>query len=426
MSEVHLPHQHSDEGTMRELQESVETIGSFQTVADVFKQLSDSSRVRIFWLLCHCEECVIDLSAMVGMSSPAVSHHLRQLRESGLLVSRRVGKEVYYRAAENEQAQLLHRMIERTMEISCPEEESKAATGAPHLPPLDAEVYEGGGTSEQIETIRAVHDYLTQHLDSRTTIDELSRRFLMNPSTMKALFKSVYGSSLASHIREHRMQHAAKLLLEGDENVAQVARADARRLQFVNDSEQAFQLPGRRFKPHREGDVVGHGLQVAAQVTVLVDAPDQVYGQFHLALGKVAEPQLLDQVLLQRPSLGQEDRALLVVLRVVIDTAFIGRGVVFTQILVDRNLLGLFLVLGSTILFLQHDIVFDLLFDTLFELHGGQFQQLDHLYLLRRELLLKRQYLFLINSHIGSKLRIVQHSEFGLFIYRVSGFSKVV
>ena len=110
---------------------------------------------------------------------------MRQLRESGLLVSRRVGKEVYYRAAENEQAQLLHRMIERTMEISCPEEESKAVAAAPHLPPLDAEVYEGGGTSEQIETIRAVHDYLTQHLSSRVTIDELSRMFLMNPSTMK-------------------------------------------------------------------------------------------------------------------------------------------------------------------------------------------------------------------------------------------------
>ena len=56
MSEVKLPHDHSDESAMRELQESVETIGSFQTVADVFKQLSDSSRVRIFWLLCHCEE----------------------------------------------------------------------------------------------------------------------------------------------------------------------------------------------------------------------------------------------------------------------------------------------------------------------------------------------------------------------------------
>ena len=65
MSEVHLPHQHSDEGTMRELQESVESIGSFQTVADVFKQLSDSSRVRIFWLLCHCEPCVVNISCHV-------------------------------------------------------------------------------------------------------------------------------------------------------------------------------------------------------------------------------------------------------------------------------------------------------------------------------------------------------------------------
>ena len=225
MEELHLPHQHEDAQTMQQLHESVETVGSFQTVADIFKQLSDSSRVRIFWLLCHCEECVIDLSAMVSMSSPAVSHHLRQLRESGLIISRRVGKEVYYRAAENEQAQLLHRMIERTMEISCPEEESRAATGAPHLPPLDAELHVGGGTAEQLETIRAVHDYLTQHLSSRMTIEELSKRFLMNPSTMKALFKSVYGSSLASHIREHRMEHAARLLIEGDENVAQVARS---------------------------------------------------------------------------------------------------------------------------------------------------------------------------------------------------------
>ena len=225
MEELRLPHQHEPEQTMAQLHESVENVGGFQTVADIFKQLSDSSRVRIFWLLCHCEECVIDLSALVGMSSPAVSHHLRQLRESGLIVSRRVGKEVYYRAAETEQAQLLHRMIERTMEISCPEEESRAATGAPHLPPLDAELHEGGGTAEQLETIRAVHDYLTQNLSSRVTIEELSRRFLMNPSTMKALFKSVYGSSLASHIREHRMERAAKLLVEGDESVAQIARA---------------------------------------------------------------------------------------------------------------------------------------------------------------------------------------------------------
>ncbi len=92
----------------------------FQTVAYMFKQLGDESRIRIFWLLCHCEECVINLSSLVGMSSPAVSHHLRQLKSSGLIVSRRDGKEVYYRAADTQQAQLLHVMIEKMVEISCP------------------------------------------------------------------------------------------------------------------------------------------------------------------------------------------------------------------------------------------------------------------------------------------------------------------
>ena len=225
MEPFELPHRHEDASHLHELEEYLRRTEYFQTVALVFRQLSDANRVRLFWLLCHCEECVVNLAAMMGMSPPALSHHLRQLRESGLIVSRRDGKEVYYKAAESEQAQLLHRMIERTMEISCPEEESRAATGAPHLPPLDAEVHEGGGTSEQIATIRAVHDYLTQDLASRTTIDELSRRFLMNPSTMKALFKSVYGASLASHIREHRMAQAAKLLTESDESIAQIARA---------------------------------------------------------------------------------------------------------------------------------------------------------------------------------------------------------
>ena len=111
-----LPHDH---GQAME-REQVPSVENFQTVADIFKQLGDGSRIRIFWILCHCEECVINLSAMVEMSSPAVSHHLRQLKTGGLIVSRREGKEVYYRAAETEQAQTLHRMIEHMVAIACP------------------------------------------------------------------------------------------------------------------------------------------------------------------------------------------------------------------------------------------------------------------------------------------------------------------
>lgn len=122
MSQItELPHQHGEAETTELLRGQVNRVDNFQTVADIFKQLCDTTRIRIFWLLCHCEECVINISAMLEMSSPAVSHHLRPLKNSGLIVSRRVGKEVYYRAANTPQSQLLHLMIEQVMEISCPD-----------------------------------------------------------------------------------------------------------------------------------------------------------------------------------------------------------------------------------------------------------------------------------------------------------------
>ncbi len=148
----------------------------------------------------------MNLAALVGMSSPAASHHLRQLKDSGLVVSRRIGKEVYYRAADTEVAGLLHQVIERTVEVTCPREE--AMPHAPHLPPVDAHAGEhaAGLTPQQREIIHQVHQLLTENLDSRITIEQLSRRFLMNPSTMKELFKAEYGSSIAAHIRQHRME----------------------------------------------------------------------------------------------------------------------------------------------------------------------------------------------------------------------------
>lgn len=121
MHKITLPHHHTEGQSPEYLGEQLSKIDEFQTVAEIFKQLGDTTRIRIFWLLCHCEECVINISAMMEMSSPAVSHHLRPLRNRGLIVSRRVGKEVYYRAADTEQSHLLHQMIEQVMEISCPD-----------------------------------------------------------------------------------------------------------------------------------------------------------------------------------------------------------------------------------------------------------------------------------------------------------------
>ena len=111
MEYTELPHRHGNDRDLSRLEHCMQEAESFQAVAGLCRLLSDANRVRIFWLLCHCEECVVNLAALVGMSSPAASHHLRQLKDSGLVVSRRIGKEVYYRAADTEVAGLLHQVI---------------------------------------------------------------------------------------------------------------------------------------------------------------------------------------------------------------------------------------------------------------------------------------------------------------------------
>ncbi len=118
MTHGELPHNHGEKSV--EVFQKLPQDNNFSAVADVFDQLADKNRLKIFWILCHCEDCVINLSAMMKMSSPAISHHLKILKISGLIESRREGKEVYYKAADNSQAKMLHEAMELFMEIVCP------------------------------------------------------------------------------------------------------------------------------------------------------------------------------------------------------------------------------------------------------------------------------------------------------------------
>jgi ArsR family transcriptional regulator len=66
-------------------------------VAELFRAFSDTSRVRLLSALAEQELNVGALAGLVGISESAVSHHLRSLRQMGLVKARRDGKEVHYR-----------------------------------------------------------------------------------------------------------------------------------------------------------------------------------------------------------------------------------------------------------------------------------------------------------------------------------------
>jgi ArsR family transcriptional regulator, arsenate/arsenite/antimonite-responsive transcriptional repressor len=69
-------------------------------MAQVFKALGDPVRLRLVSLIGARqggEVCVCDLTAAFDLTQPTISHHLKVLREAGLIDSERRGTWVYYR-----------------------------------------------------------------------------------------------------------------------------------------------------------------------------------------------------------------------------------------------------------------------------------------------------------------------------------------
>ena len=117
---IELPHDHN-ENTIRLLRTKPDD-EVFTVVSGTFGLISDATRLEILWLLCHTEECVMNIAAAVGMSSPAVSHHLRILKSSGLIKSKKVGKEAYYTLAKTEEADLVHKIVDAVFDMNCSKE----------------------------------------------------------------------------------------------------------------------------------------------------------------------------------------------------------------------------------------------------------------------------------------------------------------
>ena len=117
MADIILPHSHNKHTEV--LLKGMPKTEVFDKSSETFALISDSTRLKILWLLCHTEECVANIAAAIEMSSPAVSHHLRVLKQAGLLTHRRQGKEAYYTLADTDEARLVHHIVDILFDLNC-------------------------------------------------------------------------------------------------------------------------------------------------------------------------------------------------------------------------------------------------------------------------------------------------------------------
>jgi AraC-like DNA-binding protein len=88
---------------------------------------------------------------------------------------------------------------------------------------------------KQVETVKAIRDYLIENSDRHFTLDELSARFAIPLTYMKLCFKGVYGTSIYAYLRSYRIHEAAIMLRETDMTITAVAS----RVGYANPSKFA-------------------------------------------------------------------------------------------------------------------------------------------------------------------------------------------
>lgn len=87
-----------------------------QSLADLFRNASDPTRLRILLILLEDEECVCAIAEQLDVSVSAVSHQLRLLRTAGLAEKRKHGRHVYYRLADSHVETLISVGLEHVRE----------------------------------------------------------------------------------------------------------------------------------------------------------------------------------------------------------------------------------------------------------------------------------------------------------------------
>ena len=103
---THTDSQHEDEIRARLPSEDAAV-----DAAAVFALLADTTRVRLLSMLAASDLCVCEMADLLGMSQPAISHHLRVLRQFDAIRFRKWGQRTVYYISDNETGETIKRLL---------------------------------------------------------------------------------------------------------------------------------------------------------------------------------------------------------------------------------------------------------------------------------------------------------------------------
>lgn len=102
---------HQDAAHEAEIARAIPTEDEAVDAAALFAHLADSTRVRILSMLAVSGLCVCEMSDILGMSQPAVSHHLRILRQCGIVRFKKQGKRTLYLLGDTEECKRIRSLL---------------------------------------------------------------------------------------------------------------------------------------------------------------------------------------------------------------------------------------------------------------------------------------------------------------------------
>lgn len=100
----------------RAVQKAMQQEELLYDLADLFKVLGDSTRIRILCVLYNGEMCVNEIAEELGMTTSAISHQLRTLKQSRLVKFRREGKTIFYDLDDDHVFSILRQGMEHIQE----------------------------------------------------------------------------------------------------------------------------------------------------------------------------------------------------------------------------------------------------------------------------------------------------------------------